>query len=249
MVAGARMLIPALAVLLASPAAVGAQAPDPELQAIEALVREGESDAARAQLDSWFQSSAGSADARSRELALWLRGRLTLDPTAAVQDYRALVQDYPDGPFANPARLRLALAADATGDPDLAEEWMRSVLSSSPDSAAASAARSWLEARTPAAAPASGPAEEAPQALEPGGRFSVQIGAYLSRARARRMVERTGARGFEARIVTVPGSPLFRVRIGRFTARADAVALAGRVGAAGFATYVSDDVEQEEPIG
>ncbi|NIU77032.1 MAG: hypothetical protein GWN71_26795, partial [Gammaproteobacteria bacterium] len=39
-----------------------------------------------------------------------------LDPGEASADYRRLVDAYPDGPYADRALLRLALAAEARGD-------------------------------------------------------------------------------------------------------------------------------------
>ena len=140
---GAPAAGPSLAVAQASLA----QVPDPELQAVDALVREGESDDARNRLSSWFQARPTNVDPASLEWALWLRGRLALDPAAASEDYLLLIRDFPDGTFANASRIRLARAAEGMGDEASARTWMGAVLASDPDPGSASEAEAWLAGR------------------------------------------------------------------------------------------------------
>jgi cell division protein FtsN len=225
-----------------------------------------------------------------------------------------LIDEYPEGRFANPARIRLAQAAEARGDRAESTRWMQAVLETDPDSASRAQATDWLNAHAPATAsaaaatgaevlepdptgptdgavaePDSDPGPEAAADPEPpaagdasgddaaggagaravtepdadedptplsmpvppdvaGGPFAVQIGAYLSTARANRMAERLSEAGFVSRVVQVPGSPLFRVRTGRYDELDVARAVAESVAAAGFATYIGDNVARERPV-
>jgi cell division protein FtsN len=77
------------------------------------------------------------------------------------------------------------------------------------------------------------------------GEFAVQTAAFSQRPTAERIAAELRAKGFEARVVTVPGSPLFRVRYGAFASRRDAAAAALRVHDAGFATLIVSDVRLE----
>ncbi len=309
------------------------QAPDPELVAVATLMGEGEAQRARERLSQWLERSGAGADPVSVEWSLWLGGRLSLDPDRAVAQYRRLIDEYPEGRFANPARIRLAQAAEARGDRTESTRWMQAVLETDPDSTSKALATAWLaahssaptntvastdpdteeperalssddataeresdpgedvaepepspvvgaaggraaaeaegepppvagasggeaavEARVPAAVIEAG-SEDAvtpprvpvpPDAAE--GPFAVQIGAYLSTARANRMAERLSEAGFVSRVVKVPGSPLFRVRTGRYAELDDARVVAESVAAAGFATYIGDNARREQPV-
>lgn len=77
------------------------------------------------------------------------------------------------------------------------------------------------------------------------GEFAVQTAAFGNRAAAERIAAELRTSGFDARIVTVPGSPLFRVRHGTFQTQRDAAAAALHVRDAGFATLVVNDVRLE----
>jgi septal ring-binding cell division protein DamX len=77
------------------------------------------------------------------------------------------------------------------------------------------------------------------------GEFAVQTAAFGNRAAAERIAAELRTSGFDARIVTVPGSPLFRVRYGTFQTQRDAAAAALHVRDAGFATLVVNDVRLE----
>lgn len=80
------------------------------------------------------------------------------------------------------------------------------------------------------------------------GRFAVQLGAFSSEERARALLARITRRGFEGRIVHVPGSLLVRVRIGRFKGRQGASELLTRVVEMGYDATVVSDATDEEPI-
>jgi hypothetical protein len=77
------------------------------------------------------------------------------------------------------------------------------------------------------------------------GEFAVQSAAFSQRQAAERIAAEMKSKGFDVRIVTVPGSPLFRVRHGAFATSRDAAAAALRVRDAGFATFIVNDVRLE----
>jgi cell division protein FtsN len=78
------------------------------------------------------------------------------------------------------------------------------------------------------------------------GDYTVQLGAFSTRARALRLMERARRAGFEPRLVTVPGSTLLRVRVGRFTGASDALELRDRLRSGGFEAILRDDAAREE---
>lgn len=78
-----------------------------------------------------------------------------------------------------------------------------------------------------------------------GPEYAVQTAAFSERRAAETIVAELRARGFDARIVTVPGSPYFRVRYGTFVTAKEAAAAALRIRDAGFATLIVNDVRLE----
>jgi cell division septation protein DedD len=75
------------------------------------------------------------------------------------------------------------------------------------------------------------PAEPAPAAARPSSGsagFSVQVGAFSTRAQADKVQRDLAARGYTVRVVPVPRN-LFRVRVGRYPDHASAVAAQGRM--------------------
>ena len=68
--------------------------------------------------------------------------------------------------------------------------------------------------------------------------YTVQVGAYPSRAAAERLRARLVKQGFTARIV--PATKMFRVRVGRFTAKADAQRTAAKLKAAHLDAWIVD---------
>jgi cell division protein FtsN len=112
------------------------------------------------------------------------------------------------------------------------------------------------DARTSDARPASDPAAAAPArasdnsprtdaAPANGPEFAVQTAAFSERRPAETIAAELRAKGFDARIVQVPGSPYFRVRFGAFATNRDAAAAALHVRDAGFATLIVNDVRLE----
>jgi cell division septation protein DedD len=99
-------------------------------------------------------------------------------------------------------------------------------------------------APTPAAAPAATPAarRDAPPAAA---QFAVQAGAFRERAAAETIARELRAKGFDARVVIVDGSPLHRVRSGAFTSREQAMTAARRIINAGFEALIVSDVRTE----
>jgi cell division protein FtsN len=77
------------------------------------------------------------------------------------------------------------------------------------------------------------------------GEFAVQTAAFSERKPAETIAAELRAKGFDARIVQVPGSPYFRVRHGVFATSRDAANAALHVRDAGFATLVVNDVRLE----
>jgi tetratricopeptide (TPR) repeat protein len=73
--------------------------------------------------------------------------------------------------------------------------------------------------------------------------YTVQVGAYPTRAAAERLRARLATEGFTARII--PGTKIFRVRVGRFPARSDAERAAARLKAARLDAWIID----AEPAG
>jgi cell division protein FtsN len=78
--------------------------------------------------------------------------------------------------------------------------------------------------------------------------FAVQAAAFSERRPAETIVAEMRAKGFDARIVQVPGSPYFRVRWGAFVTSRDAAAAALRIRDAGFATLIVNDVRLEQRL-
>jgi hypothetical protein len=93
---------------------------------------------------------------------------------------------------------------------------------------------------TAVAQPASVPVESA---TGPKAAYTVQVGAYPTRAAAERLRTRLATQGFAARIV--PGTKIFRVRVGRFAAKSDAARIAARLKAARLEAWIVN----AEPAG
>lgn len=76
--------------------------------------------------------------------------------------------------------------------------------------------------------------------------FAVQTAAFRERRAAETIASELRAKGFDARIVQVPGSPYFRVRYGAFATTREAAAAALHIRDAGFATLIVNDVRLEQ---
>ena len=90
---------------------LSAQVDTMTLTEIEALAQYGRSNQARIELMAWWEESSDVASREERQHVLWLRGRLTVDPSEAARDFQRLVIEYPSGPFTAGALYRLAQEA------------------------------------------------------------------------------------------------------------------------------------------
>jgi cell division septation protein DedD len=120
---------------------VAAQA---DLGEIETLAGLGRADEARVALLDWWEDGRDNASRTDIQRGLWLRGRLTVDPTQAARDFRRLVVEYPGGPFTDAALFRLSQGAHASGDIERARTYMSSLARDYPNSAIRREAEAWL---------------------------------------------------------------------------------------------------------
>lgn len=257
--------------LLVLVAAAPPAAAQPTLQRVEGLISDGRLSEARTLLEGWWSDGRTGADPRERQHGLWLRGRLSLEGDEAELDFRRLAVEYPGGPYSDDALLRLAQGAHAEGRLREAERQFRALLRDYPESPLRSEARSWLErfgapmarageepdedeppaegARSKANPPDTAGAGRGPETPgTPGASlpYAVQLGAFSSERRARRLWERARSAGLDARLARIPGSGLIRVRVGRFPDSPPTEDLLHRVRALGFeATIVTDALKEE----
>jgi len=210
---------------------------------------------ARETLESWWTQRYSVAPRSERQRGIWLRGKLTVDPSMAELDFRRLVVEYPGGPFSDDALFRLGLSAAVRGDLRGAQESFEALISGYPSSPRVSEARSWIRehAREIAALPAVPAAP--PPTVEPAvarsdeeGDHTVQLGAFRSLDRALVLASELREAGYGPRVVRTPGNDLARVRTGRFASRAGAEALAEELREKGFEVTLSSDAGSEERI-
>jgi hypothetical protein len=230
------------------------------LEGVEELARMGRTDAARALLVDWWDSDRAEASRDDLQRALWLRGRLTVDPIQARLDYQRLVVLYPAGPFTDQALLRLAQAAHALGDEEGAERHVAALVRDYPNSPARRDAEEWLAGAGPpppveveSDSPAGGtdPMDVVPEAesnLAEPGEFSVQLGAFGELEGAEAVFDQAVASGFDARIVRVEGSPLYHVRVGSVRDRERAQDLLQTLERADISAAVVRDSRREELV-
>lgn len=222
------------------------------LERAEEMARMGRTEDARVALLRWWDEGYRGASRRDVQRALWLRGRLTVDPTQAAADYRRLVIEYPGGPFSDQALFRLAQAAFEVGDSAGTATDLDRLRLEYPGSPVTREAEAWIRAAgaMPAATKA-GPepvVERAPPRAEQAS-HAVQLGAFASRSRAEALLRRAGDAGFDARLVLVPGSELIRVRVGLFGAQEQASAILKRLTDLGFTAALVRDAHLEEGVG
>jgi hypothetical protein len=223
------------------------------LDQVENLVQAGRTEDARAMLLRWWSGVLPRASRRDVQRGLWLRARLTVDPSQAALDYQRLVVEYPGGPYSAQALFRLAQAAWESGDSAEAARDVARLARDYPGSRVGGDAEAWLAAAGP---PPPAPAvtkkdsvvTPAPAAVA-GGRYAVQLGAFSGEARARNLQRKARDAGFEARLVRLPGSRLLRVRVGRFDSTSAAAEVSKRLETRGFTAAVVSDADREEPIG
>jgi hypothetical protein len=211
---------------------------------------------ARVGLESWWTVRFSGASRADRQRGIWLRGKLTVDPSMAELDYHRLVLEFPGGAYSDDALFRLALSAEERGDLREAQKLFEELLEDYSVSPRAGEARVWLNSHREQIAAL--PQEEDPEAERPvpegtrpleTGSFSVQVGAFRSLDRARALVDQMEEAGMDPRIVRTPGNDLARVRLGRFESRDRAEALAREVERRGFEVTIATDASLEERVG
>ena len=243
------------------------------LDRVDSLVTDGRSEEARSVLMAWWDGSRAPARADLQH-ALWLRAVLTVDPAQAAVDYQRLVVEYPGGAYSDLALLRLAQKAEARGDAAKERTHLRALVRDYPASPAGLDAARMLAAM-PAPEPAPGPPPEskppeskppapppappeppvvtkaqpptAPKSPPAAGAWTVQLGAFASRDRARAFAARVAKDGTETRLVLVPANALIRVRAGRFESQAGADRLGATLKERGLEATVAGDANQEKP--
>lgn len=234
------------------PSGVGAQE-GPSLSRVESLIEEGQILRAREVLEVWWERLGHTVDREARQRSLWLRARLTVDPSMAELDLRRLVLEFPGGDFSDDALLRLAQAAEIRGDRAQAHGHYSALVRGYPSSPHVSLARGWLSNAGPevealAAATNTHEEDSSSTLLVSEGAISIQLGAFRSLDGARSLETNLRGAGFNPRIVTVAGSDLFRVRIGHFPDREEAGRLRRTLARAGFESTIATDVQAEERV-
>jgi len=114
------------------------------LERVEELARLGRAEEARTALMGWWERDQETASRRELQRALWLRGRLTVDPLQAQLDFERLVVLYPSGQFTPDAILRLAQSAYAVGDDGASRRYVATLTRDYPRSDARARADAWL---------------------------------------------------------------------------------------------------------
>jgi len=228
----------------------------PSLNEVEGLMAQGRIMEARETLENWWTGRLSRASRTDRQRGIWLRGKLTVDPSLAELDFRRLVLEFPGGPYSDDALFRLGLSAELRGDLRGAQASFENLIRDYPSSPRVGEAELWVRthAREMAALPRVQPRRDSEPAAEAvarneGGDFSVQIGAFRSLDRARALADQLRGAGYEPRVVRTTGNDLARVRIGRFTSRVGAESLSRDLEGRGFPVTLVTDAGSEERVG
>jgi tetratricopeptide (TPR) repeat protein len=254
----------ATGLLVAGPAA--AQSGDP-LEAAEVAADAGDLDRARRYLSEWEASNAPGAASDIQGKALVLRARLSESADSAELAYMeaAVVGGEEYGAL---ARLRLAQLRLMSGRPALAiddldllrddfpastrvpESWLWTGFALESLGDPASACRAWERAAgadptDPVTVQAKAGLAACGEGLPSDGavhRFTVQLGAFGTRAAAEEVQARASGAGSEAWIQEPDGTtPLYRVRVGHFARKEDAARLAVGLRSQGLEAIVLAD--------
>lgn len=242
--------------LCAAGVSSGAAQEGASLAEVEGLIARGNISEARETLESWWTTRYSSSSRAERQRGIWLRGKLTVDPTMAELDFRRLVLEFPGGPYSDDALFRLGLSADLRGDLRAAQSSFEALVSDYPSSPRVPEARAWImeHARAVSELPEATPEEPPRQdpaagSMSGGGAYAVQIGAFRSLDRARSVALQLNRAGYEPRLVRTPGNDLAKVRVGRFSEREEAAALARELERLGFDVSLATDAGSEERVG
>lgn len=225
------LVLLAMAALTGGPR-VGASQEPTSLQRVEELTRLGRTEEARTLLTAWWETARTDASRRDRQRGLWLRGRLTVDPSQAELDLRRLVVEFPGGAFSDQALLRLAQAAWAEGDGARAQTHLDQLARDYPGSAVAREGRAWRAAAgPPPEPPAGGSGSGGPAAARRDG-DTQEPGPEAGRP------GNAGPAGTGPEPDETPGpsatSGAFAVQLGAFAGEGRARALRDRLAAAGY---------------
>lgn len=233
------------------------------LSEVETFMAVGRITEARETLENWWNTRFPGASRVDRQRGIWLRGKLTVDPSIAELDFRRLVLEYPGGPYSDDALFRLGLSAELRGDLRAAQASFEALIRDYPSSPRLSEARQWVreharEIEALPEAPVPPATEESPvpattdasaRAWEAQGDFAVQVGAFRSLDRALLLAEQLRNAGHRVRVVRTPGPDLARVRVGRFKGREEAETLARVLTDEGWEVTLATDSGREEIIG
>jgi cell division septation protein DedD len=255
-----RILTTLLLAVLAHAAPSWAQQ-TPSLDQVETLIKNGQTDEARAMFVRWQKDNAESARGLS------LSARLTMDAQEAEETYLRIALSYPTTPYAAEALLRLGQFRLMANDPQQAVTYLQRVLSDYPNSEHRAVATEFLaraqevlaarnpgskqpaaKAAAPAPTPTPTPTITPTPAPNPNSRYTVQVAAFRDVAGARAYVRELSRMGYDARMVTVPASSLIRVRVGLYDKPADATAVLTKLKAAGYAPVFVSDISREQPV-
>ena len=236
---------------------LSAQVDTMTLTEIEALAQYGRSNQARIELMAWWEESSDVASREERQHVLWLRGRLTVDPSQAARDFQRLVIEYPGGPFTAGALYRLAQEAYEREDTADFERYMASLSRDHPNASALAEAEVWIN--TPRlVAPTSAMGSTISRAdvknqssiAKPTGIevYSVQLGAFSNEGRADALFELAFAAGLNVRLVRMPESSLIHVRVGHFDTLMGATVFSKQVTELGFPIAIVRDAQAERLV-
>jgi hypothetical protein len=225
------------------------------LDRVETFIAQGRILQARQTLEAWWNRIGPEASRIEWQRSIWLRGKLTVDPSMAQLDYRRLVLEYPGGPYSDDALHRLALAAEAKGALREAHSHFQMLIRDYPSSSLRPQAQRWVQehavevAVLPSDTVSDRRLPQQPPEEEGVGDFSIQLGAFRSLDRARVLADQIKEVGYQSRLVRTPGNDLARVRVGRFSSREEAEAFGRALGRLGFDFTLATDAGAEERVG
>jgi hypothetical protein len=245
---GVGEVVLAALVLVGSPLPSVGQDPgqDPGLDRVESLAAVGRVGEARDALTQWWENGRSEAPRAEVQRGLWLRAVLTVDRSLAELDFHRLALEFPTGPYASMAVVRLGYGAEAAGDWETAAQHFERVLRDYPDAPEAREARTWLdgwEERSRRWARSDDPVTE-----HPSGTYAVQLGAFRDVERARTVEDQARDVGLRPRVVQVPGTDLIRVRVGRFLTSREASEAMERIRGMGLDATVAVDADRERAV-
>jgi len=224
------------------------------LDQVESLIAQGRILQARQVLEAWWEDQGPRVNRMDRQRSLWLRARLTVDPSMAEPDLRRLVLEFPGGLYSDDALVRLAQAAELRGDLRGAHDHYSALVRGYPSSPHVVGAEAWLREKREEVS-ALGPETPSQTVESQGGvpsvaegSFAVQAGAFRNLDGAQTLAEGLRSLGYDPRIVRVGDDGLFRVRLGRFLSREDAGDLLTGLARDGFEATIARDAESEERI-